>query len=260
MWRAPAYSRSSPFDDISAPVGRARVGSILSPKELLQCARLMQAARSVRRMLVNEKEEEETKRRTLRIWRARCSPMRDLEDEIFGAILSEDEIADSASPALASVRRKIRSVKRAHPRSTERLSAFRTRWRKLFAGYASSPCGRGAMCCLCARNIVRRCRALCTTSPPAAPRSLSSRWRLSRSTTICAACMGEEQRRDRKDTRRSFPTQYPQSGGCAAGKPADSGGAGLYLCQGRARRGRCAPCSPRSTTAASSTLNAAGIR
>ena len=48
----------SPFDDISAPVGRARVGSILSPKELLQCARLMQAARSVRRMLVNEKEEE----------------------------------------------------------------------------------------------------------------------------------------------------------------------------------------------------------
>ena len=110
----------SPFDDISAPVGRARVGSILSPKELLQCARLMQAARSVRRMLVNEKEEESETPHITNLARA-LLPMRDLEDEIFGAILSEDEIADSASPALASVRRKIRS---ANERIRDRLNGY----------------------------------------------------------------------------------------------------------------------------------------
>ena len=49
----------SAFDDVQAQVARAKVGGILSPKDLLLCARLMQTARSVRRTLVGEKDEAE---------------------------------------------------------------------------------------------------------------------------------------------------------------------------------------------------------
>jgi len=97
------------FDDIESLVGRAKVGAILSPGDLLKCARLMQTARSVRRTLVSEKEEETATPHIVSLARA-LMPMRELEDDIFGAILSEEEIADNASPALASIRRKIRSA------------------------------------------------------------------------------------------------------------------------------------------------------
>lgn len=110
----------SPFDDITAPVGRARVGSILSPKELIMCARLMQGSRSVRRMLVNEKEEETVTPHIVNLARA-LQPMRDLEEDILASILSEEEIADNASPQLASIRRKIRS---ANERIRDRLNGY----------------------------------------------------------------------------------------------------------------------------------------
>ena len=83
------------FDDIEAYVGRAKVGAVLSPGDLLKCARLMQTARSVRRTLVNDKEEESATPHIVSLARA-LMPMRELEDDIFGAILSEEEIADSA--------------------------------------------------------------------------------------------------------------------------------------------------------------------
>lgn len=108
------------FDDVEAQINRARVGGVLSPRELLMCARLMQTARSVRRALVNEKEEESATPHIVTLARA-LLPMRDLEDEIFGAILSEEEIADSASPALAAIRRKIRS---ANERIRDRLNSY----------------------------------------------------------------------------------------------------------------------------------------
>lgn len=110
----------SPFDDITAPVGRARVGSILSPKELIMCARLMQGSRSVRRMLVNEKEEETATPHIVNLARA-LQPMRELEEDILASILSEEEIADNASPQLASIRRKIRS---ANERIRDRLNGY----------------------------------------------------------------------------------------------------------------------------------------
>ena len=108
------------FDDVEAQISRARVGGVLSPRDLLMCARLMQTARSVRRSLVNEKEEESATPHITMLARA-LLPMRELEEEIFGAILSEEEIADSASPALAAVRRKIRS---ANERIRDRLNSY----------------------------------------------------------------------------------------------------------------------------------------
>ncbi len=108
------------FDDIENQVSRAKVGSILSPKDLLDCARTMQISRSVRRLLVSEKEEDTASPRIVTLARA-LMPMRDLEEEIFGAIISEEEIADNASPALASIRRKIRSC---NDRIRDRLNSY----------------------------------------------------------------------------------------------------------------------------------------
>ena len=112
----------SAFDDVQAQVARAKVGGILSPKDLLLCARLMQTARSVRRTLVGEKDEAEETETPHLVGLARALyPMRRLEEEIFAAILSEEEIADSASPGLASVRRKIRS---ANERIRDKLNGY----------------------------------------------------------------------------------------------------------------------------------------
>ena len=112
----------SAFDDVQAQVARAKVGGILSPKDLLLCARLMQTARSVRRTLVGEKDEAEETETPHLVGLARALyPMRRLEEEIFAAILSEEEIADAASPGLASVRRKIRS---ANERIRDKLNGY----------------------------------------------------------------------------------------------------------------------------------------
>ena len=112
----------SAFDDVQAQVARAKVGGILSPKDLLLCARLMQTARSVRRTLVGEKDEAEETETPHLVGLARALyPMRRLEEEIFAAILSEEEIADSASPGLASVRRKMRS---ANERIRDKLNGY----------------------------------------------------------------------------------------------------------------------------------------
>ena len=102
----------SAFDDVQAQVARAKVGGILSPKDLLLCARLMQTARSVRRTLVGEKDEAEETETPHLVGLARALyPMRRLEEEI----------ADSASPGLASVRRKIRS---ANERIRDKLNGY----------------------------------------------------------------------------------------------------------------------------------------
>ena len=112
----------SAFDDVQAQVARAKVGGILSSKDLLLCARLMQTTRSVRRTLVGEKDEAEETETPHLVGLARALyPMRRLEEEIFAAILSEEEIADSASPGLASVRRKIRS---ANERIRDKLNGY----------------------------------------------------------------------------------------------------------------------------------------
>ena len=82
----------------------------------------MQTARSVRRTLVGEKDEAEETETPHLVGLARALyPMRRLEEEIFAAILSEEEIADSASPGLASVRRKIRS---ANERIRDKLNGY----------------------------------------------------------------------------------------------------------------------------------------
>lgn len=88
----------------AAPLNRARAGAAISPKDLLGIAQILRNAKS------------------LADWRKRCDedttpideafeelqPNKALEERISSTFVSEEEVADYASPALADIRRKIR--------------------------------------------------------------------------------------------------------------------------------------------------------
>ena len=89
--------------DVSASLERAERGGALQPKELLHIAGVLRCARTIRSYL-----PEDDKATVLdELFRA-LTPNKYLEDRIFGAILSEEEIADNASPALSDIRRHMR--------------------------------------------------------------------------------------------------------------------------------------------------------
>ena len=89
--------------DVSASLERADRGGSLQPVELLRIAGVLRCARNIKGYV--SEDEEKTVLDTL--FRA-LTPNKYLEDRIFGAILSEEEIADNASPALADIRRHMR--------------------------------------------------------------------------------------------------------------------------------------------------------
>lgn len=89
--------------DVSNSVDRANMGGTLQPKELLSVAGLLRCTRTVSGY-VGEDDKETVLDPLFRM----LSPNKRLEDRIFRAILSEDEIADTASPALADIRRHMR--------------------------------------------------------------------------------------------------------------------------------------------------------
>ena len=89
--------------DVSASLERADLGGSLQPKELLHIASVLRCARTVKAYI--SEDEEATVLDTM--FKA-LTPNKYLEDKIFGAILSEEEIADNASHELADIRRKMR--------------------------------------------------------------------------------------------------------------------------------------------------------
>ena len=94
--------------DVSASLERADRGGSLQPKELLRIAAVLRCARNIKGYVaVDEKAT------VLDPLFAALTPNKYLEDKISGAILSEEEIADNASPALADIRRhkRIQSAK-----------------------------------------------------------------------------------------------------------------------------------------------------
>ncbi len=92
--------------DISNPAARAAAGGTLSTTELLKIAELLRVVRGVKQ------------------WRENCAgtesvldskfsgliPNKFLEEAISGAIISEDEISDKASPTLSDIRRKMKNA------------------------------------------------------------------------------------------------------------------------------------------------------
>ena len=98
----------SQVKDVSASLERADRGGCLQPKELLEIAGVLRCARSMKGYV-----SEDDKTTVLDSLFSCLSPNKYLEDRIFGAILSEEEIADNASPELSDIRRhkRIQSAK-----------------------------------------------------------------------------------------------------------------------------------------------------
>ena len=89
--------------DVSASLERADRGGSLQPSELLKIAGVLRCTRSIKSYC-----DEEEKATILDPLFQALTPNKYLEDRISGAILSEEEIADNASPALADIRRHMR--------------------------------------------------------------------------------------------------------------------------------------------------------
>ncbi len=89
--------------DVSASLERANRGGSLQPKELLRIAGVLRCARNIKGYV-----SEDEKHTVLNPLFNALTPNKYLEDRILGAILSEEEIADNASPALADIRRHMR--------------------------------------------------------------------------------------------------------------------------------------------------------
>ncbi len=85
---------------------RAKKGAALTPRELLDVANVLRTCRS----LLDYSRVNRTYETVLDEVFERLLPDRKLEDKILRAIISEDLVADDASPALGDVRRKIRAT------------------------------------------------------------------------------------------------------------------------------------------------------
>jgi len=100
-----------PFADVTDvffSLDRADKGGCLQPKELLAIGGVLRCSRTVKGYV--SEDETET---VLHPYFKMLVPNKYLEDRILGAILSEDQIADNASPVLSDIRRhiKIQSAK-----------------------------------------------------------------------------------------------------------------------------------------------------
>jgi len=89
--------------DVTASLERADRGGCLQPKELLSIAAVLRCARTVK-AYISDDEKSTVLDPLFRM----LTPNKYLEDRIFGAILSEEEIADTASTELADIRRHMR--------------------------------------------------------------------------------------------------------------------------------------------------------
>lgn len=92
--------------DIREYAKRGAIGGIISMRGLINCADTLRAARLMKNyVLLNNKEE-----RSYDILEELCQNIyanKDIEDRIYEIIISEEEIADDASPELKRIRRAI---------------------------------------------------------------------------------------------------------------------------------------------------------
>lgn len=98
-----------PFEgifDIREGIAKSERGFVLMPGELLKIASLLRCSRRFK-SYISRKEEEES----FRIIEDICeglTPLKNLEEEIFNAIISEEEISDRASSTLFNIRRSLK--------------------------------------------------------------------------------------------------------------------------------------------------------
>lgn len=92
--------------NVKASLERADRGGSLNTAELLRVGAVLRSARSVKAYGEGDGVDAGRLEHYFRV----LAPNRYLEDRIFGAIISEEEIADSASPALGDIRRHMRAA------------------------------------------------------------------------------------------------------------------------------------------------------
>ncbi len=97
------YPNFSQVSDVTAYLDRAERGGILQPRELLSIGSVLRCARN----LTDYAGDDDQKTVLHPLFRM-LTPNKYLEERIFSAILSEEEIADTASAALADIRRHMR--------------------------------------------------------------------------------------------------------------------------------------------------------
>lgn len=112
--------------NVHASLKRLDIGASLSAKELLSIRSLLEVAKRAKAYNRTEREEEYTD--SLSGFFAELEPCSPLHEEIRRCILSEEEIADDASPALFKIRRSIRGMNdRIHAQLTSMMNNNTTR-------------------------------------------------------------------------------------------------------------------------------------
>ena len=91
---------------VAGSLQRANMGGSLNTRELLDIAKVLAAARSAKEYGEGEAE----KKTPIDVLFHSLRPNRFLEDKITGSIVGDGELADSASPELASIRRHMRAT------------------------------------------------------------------------------------------------------------------------------------------------------
>lgn len=94
------------ISDVKEYVKRGAIGGIISMRGLLNCADTLRAARLVKNyILLNNKEERSYE--ILEELSQNIYANKNIEDKIYGIIISEEDIADDSSPELKRIRRAI---------------------------------------------------------------------------------------------------------------------------------------------------------
>lgn len=91
--------------NVNSSLARAAAGGALTMRELLDVGEVLRVIRSLSEWRFSQPGAQSV----LDVYFASLMPNRSLESSIFNSIVSEEEMADSASPELASIRRKIKS-------------------------------------------------------------------------------------------------------------------------------------------------------
>lgn len=100
---------SAPFEgiyDVREALSRASKGAALMPTQLIRIAQMLRCARLFQNYVGSKKDSEAS--RVLEDICIGIVPIKKLEDEIFIAIISDDEISDRASSLLFNLRRSLK--------------------------------------------------------------------------------------------------------------------------------------------------------
>lgn len=112
--------------NVRASLKRLDIGASLNTTELLHICSLLEAAKRAKAYNRTDREEEQVD--SISPLFAEIEPLTPLHEEIRRCILSEDEIADDASPALSKIRKSIRGMNdRIHAQLTTIMNNTTTR-------------------------------------------------------------------------------------------------------------------------------------